>query len=130
MRTTPSPGVTEDRLRYDVERSGFRTMIGSPDTNESFVFVFFVFGVLDDNVPVTIFVKDIRVEDFEFADFAIAVETLLGETFVGIFRLRVFVKIFHVRVRGGRILRVSGGQEWDGQYKVKVHLLDIFAMIS
>src|ERR1700730_15788392 len=86
MRTTPSPGVTEDRLRYDVERSGFRTMIGSPDTNESFVFVFFVFGVLDDNVPVTIFVKDIRVEDFEFADFAIAVETLLGETFVGIFR--------------------------------------------
>jgi len=130
MWTTPRPGVTEDRLRDDVERSGFRTIIGSPDTNESFVFVFFVFGVLDDNVPVTIFVKDICVEEFEFADFTITVETLLGETFVGIFRLRVFVEIFHVRVRGGRILEVSDGQERDGQYKVKVHLLDVFAMIS
>jgi hypothetical protein len=130
MCTTPRPGVTEDGLRDDVERSGFRTMIGSPDTNESFVFVFFVFGVLDDNVPVTIFVKTIRVEEFEFADLAIAVEALLGETFVGIFRVRVFVEIFHVRMRGGRILKVSGGRERDGQYKVIVHLLDVFAMIS
>jgi hypothetical protein len=120
----------EDRLRDDVEGSRFRTMIGSPDTNESFVFVFFVFGVFDDNVPVTIFIEDIRIEEFEFADFPIAVETLLGETFVGIFRLRVFVEVFHVRVCGGRILKVSDGQERDGRYKVIVHLLDVFAMIS
>jgi len=111
-----------------VERSGFRTMIGSPDTNESFVFVILVFGVFDDNVPVTVLVKNIRVKELEFADFAITVETLLGETFVGVFRLRVFVEVFHVRVRGGRILTVSGRQ--DGQYKVKIHLLDIFAMVS
>jgi hypothetical protein len=127
MCTTPRPSVTEDRLRDDVERSGFRTMIGSPDTNESFVFVFFVFGVLDDNVPVTIFIEDIRIEEFEFA---IGGETLLGETFVGIFRVRVFVEVFHVRVCGGRILKVSDGRERDGRYKVIVHLLDVFAMIS
>ena len=117
----------EDRLRDDVEGSRFRTMIGSPDTNESFVFVFFVFGVLDDNVPVTIFIEDIRIEEFEFA---IGVETLLGETFVGIFRVRVFVEVFYVRVCGGRILKVSDGRERDGRYKVIVHLLDVFAMIS
>ena len=98
----------ESRLNDDVERSRFRTMI---ERNESFVFIFFVFGVFDDDVPVTIFVKDIRVEEFEFADFAIAVETLLDETFVGIFRLRVFVEVFDVRVRGGIILEVSGGRE-------------------
>ena len=71
-------------------------MVGSPDANESFVFVFFVFGVLDDDVPVAIFIKNICVEEFEFADIAIAVESLLDKTFVRIFRLRVFVEIFHV----------------------------------
>src|SRR5271170_817666 len=112
MGTTPRPGVTEDSLRNDVEGSGFRTMIGGPDTNESFVFVFLVFGVFDDNVPVTVFVKDICVEEFEFADFATTVETLLGETFVGVFCLRVFVQVFHVRVRRGRVLFKS--QWWTG----------------
>jgi hypothetical protein len=33
-------------------------------------------------------------------------------------------------VCGGRILKVSDGQERDGRYKVIVHLLDVFAMIS
>jgi hypothetical protein len=96
MRTTPSPGVAKDGLRNDMERSGFRTMIGSPDANESFIFVFFVFGVLDDNVPVAILIKDICVEEFEFADITIAVESLLDKTFVRVFRLRVFVEVLHV----------------------------------
>jgi len=128
MWTAPRPSVTEDSLRDDVERSWFGTMVGSPDTNESFVFVFLVFGVFDDNVPVAVLVKNIRVKEFKFADVAIAVETLLGETFVGVFGLRVFVKVFHVRVRGGGVLIVSG--RGDGQYKVKIHLLDIFAMVT
>jgi len=115
MRSAPRPGVAKDGLRDDVERSGFGTMIGSPDTDESFVFVLVVLGVLDDNVPITIFVKDVRVEEFVFADLAIAVETLLRETFVGVLRLRIFVEILHVRVRWSRVLRVSQRNGGIGQ---------------
>ena len=75
-------------------------MISSPNTNESFVFVFIVFGVFDYDIPVTIFVEAICVENFEFSDFTISIETFLCEFFVGIFGLRIFVEIFHVGMGG------------------------------
>ena len=72
--------------------------------------------------------RNVHVEEFEFTDVAVIVETLLSETFVGVFPLRVFVELFHIEVCRGRVLIVSGG--WDGKYKVKGHLLDIFAMVT
>jgi len=80
-------------------------MIGSPYANESFSLVFVVFGVFDENIPVTIFVETVCVEEFKFSSFAVAADCLLGETSVRVFTLRVFVKIFHVWVRWRRVLR-------------------------
>ena len=104
MRTTPRPSIAKDSLWNDMKRSGFRTLIGCPNTNESFAVVFIVFGVFDDDVPVTIFVETICVEDFEFSDFPISIETFLYESFVGVFDLRVFVEVFHVGMGGSRVL--------------------------
>jgi len=71
-------------------------MIGSPYANESFSLVFVVFGVFDEDIPVTIFVETVCVEELKLSSFAVAADCLLCETFVGVFTLRVFVKIFHV----------------------------------
>lgn len=87
MRTTPRPSIAEECLWDDVQGCRFRTVVRSPYTDESFSLVFVVFGVFDDNVPITVLVKDICVEQFEFADLSIAVEGLVQETFVWIFRL-------------------------------------------
>jgi len=104
MKTTPRPSIAKYGLRNDMKRSRFGTMVSSPDTNESFCFVFIVFGVFDDDIPITIFVETFCVEDFEFWDFTTASETLLCESPVGVFALRILVEIFHVRMSGSRIL--------------------------
>src|SRR5436190_3082502 len=66
MRATPRPGIAKDILWDDMNGSGIRSFIRGKNTNESFVFVFSVFGVFNHDIPITIFVEAICVKDFEF----------------------------------------------------------------
>ena len=84
-------------MRDDVEEYGFRTMIGSPDANEELVFVFIVFGIFDGSAPVMVLIENVT-------NFAIAVETFLGEMFVWVFHLGIFVEVFYIRVCGSEVL--------------------------
>lgn len=71
-------------------------MIGSPDSNESFEFVVIVLGVLDKDVPVSILVKNVRIEEFKLAGFSTEALIFLDESGVREFGLRIFVEEFHV----------------------------------
>jgi len=79
-----------------MERCRLWTEIGGPDSNEGFEFVVIVLGVLDEDVPVSILVKDACIEEFILAGFSTKVLIFLDELVVGEFGLRIFVEEFHV----------------------------------
>ena len=111
-----------------MQRSGFRTMIGSPDTDECFSFVIVVFGIFDDDVPITVFVEEISIEKLEFGNITVAMDTFVDELVVRIGALRVFIEHLHVGMSGGGILMLAGSG--IKKYEVIIKLLYIFSMIS
>jgi hypothetical protein len=129
----PGPSVPEEHLRQDVQVGRIGTSIVCCDTDRHGVRVLFVFGVLhgsayskahrdkrtylDKNIPVSVLVKDIGVDQFEFRDISTSVLVLLLDLLVRESTLRVLVQELHVRVCWGRI-------------EVPVHLLDVLSVIS
>jgi hypothetical protein len=105
--TAPGPSIPKDGLRDDMEGCGFRTVVGSPDSDECFCLIFVVFGVFDDDIPIAVVVEDFCVEDFEFRDVAVAVGAFADELVVGIRCLRVFIEHFHVGMSWSGILIIS-----------------------
>jgi hypothetical protein len=81
-----------------MQTSGVRTTIICGDANVDVVWTIFVLCVLDENVPVTVFIEDIGVKDLELDNLAAAMLVLADEIFVWISLLRVFVQELHVRV--------------------------------
>ena len=71
---------------------------------------------LDEDVPVSVLVKQLRVHELELGDISASVLVLLLELVVGVLSLGVFVQVLHVRVRRGRV-------------EVVVDLFDVFTVV-
>jgi len=102
--STPRPRITKYGLRDNVQGRWVGPTIRGPDANTDFRFVFVVFGVFDEDVPVAVVVEAVGVEKFEFADVSVAIDGFLDETFIRVFALWVFVQVFHVGMGGSGIL--------------------------
>src|ERR1700745_2236199 len=93
----------------------FGSAIVRGDTNED------VFGrglgILDDNIKITVFVEDAGIEQLEFGVLFRTAPTFLQQLSIGISALGIFIKEFHVGVRGRAV-------------EMEVILLHIFAVIS
>jgi hypothetical protein len=72
---------------------------------------------LDKHVPIFVLVKDVCVHDFKLADLSATMLVLDNELLVRIFRLRVLVEVFHVRVRRCRV-------------EVVIKLFNILSMVA
>ena len=76
-----------------------------------------LFGILHEDVEVTILGKYSGVQQFVFHVAAIAVSIRLDQIEIGICRLRIFVQVLHVRVRRRAV-------------EIKVVFLNVFAVVG
>lgn len=113
----PGPGVSEKHLRQDVQVGRIGSSVVSGDPDRDAVDVLFVLGILDKDVPVTILVKRVRVQELVLADLSTPVSGFLLELFVGEFVLGVLVQELHVRVGRRRV-------------EVVVELLDVLSVVG
>src|SRR6266478_277198 len=93
----------------------FESAIVCGDTNEDIFRG--SFGVLDDHIEISIFGEDASIEQLKFGILFRTAPVFLDQLSIGVSALRIFVKEFHVGVRGCAV-------------KVEVILLYIFAMVS
>src|SRR5579863_1778169 len=101
FRWPPTPGVTKPNGRKYVQRCSLRAAVPCSNLNED------VFGralsVLDEDVKITVVVKNAGVEKFIFGLLPRTASILCNQIVIGISALRIFVEILHVGVRGGTI---------------------------
>ena len=112
---SPRPRVAEPKRRQDPQASRFSPAV--VDGNADQYVVRALLRVFDENVEVTVILKDAGVEQFVFELLARALRVLLEQLCVRKFVLRVLVQILHVRVRWRAI-------------DVEVVLLHIFAVVA
>src|SRR6266478_724352 len=93
----------------------FESAIVCGDTNEDIFRG--SFGVLDDHIEISIFGEDASIEQLKFGILFRTAPVFLDQLSIGVSALRIFVKEFHVGVRGSAV-------------EMEVVLLHIFAMIS
>src|ERR1700741_1955455 len=74
-------------------------------------------GILDDDIKITVFVEDVRIKQLKFGVLFGTAPIFLQQLSIGISSLRIFVKEFHVGMRGRAV-------------EMEVILLHIFAVIS
>src|SRR6266567_5814605 len=93
----------------------FGSAIVRGDTNEN------VFrgslGILDDDIKITVFVEDTRIQQLKLRFFFRTAPIFFQQLSIGVSALRIFIKEFHVGVRGRAV-------------EMEVILLHIFAVIS
>ncbi len=111
----PGPGIPEPDGRQDVQLGRFRPAVLYGDSDQH---VFRSrFRVLDEYIKVAAFIEHAGVDQLELALVSPALAVLFDELLIGESRLRIFVQIPHVGVRGSGI-------------QVEVTLLAVLAVIS
>ena len=93
----PAPCIPEPDMWNDVQGSRLRTTIPGNNTEEQLVFIFLC--GFNEDVPISIVIKDARIDKLilpvSFAAFGVFSDEIL----VGELALRVLVEIFHVGMR-------------------------------
>ena len=111
----PGPLVAEPERRQNVQFGRFRTAIVNRDLNQN---VFRrTFGVLDEYVEVAILIEHARIDQLVLHFLPATAAAGLDEIGVGERRLRILVKVLHVRMRRSAV-------------EIEVVLLDILAVIA
>src|SRR4051794_33682615 len=95
---SPSPGVPEEDVGYNVEWCGVWTAIVCSDSEEQLVWVVCLLRGLDEDVKVSVIVEDAGVDNVVLVLESVALRVLFDKVFVGEFALGQLVEVFHIRV--------------------------------
>src|SRR5277367_1562223 len=111
----PAPGISKGQLRQQVQRRGGIAAIvrGNPHQH----IIDSRLSVFDEHVEISILIEYPGVEQFVFRGIDSVLSILGAELRIGISRLRILVKHFQVRMRGGCI-------------QVVVELFDVLTVIA
>src|SRR5258706_6688126 len=93
-----------------------RSSIECSDTNRNCVRVVFILCVLDEHVPIAVFIKGFGIKNFKFFHITASASALTHEFLVGEGALGILVEELHVRMGWGRI-------------EVVVELLAVFTVV-
>ena len=111
----PGPGIPEPDCGQEMQIRGFFSPIvdGDPDQD-----VFMRgFGIFDEDIEITLILKDTGVPQFKFRIVFAPSLVFLDESGIRKGGLRVLVEVFHVRMRGRRV-------------QIKIIFFDIFAVVA
>ncbi len=132
---TPSPGVSEPHMWYNVEWGWLWTAIPSSDSEKQLFGIIVLLCSLDKNVPVSIILEDSGIKYLVFSILLSASRIFLDKILVWELSLRVFVEKFHVRM-----LEQASNKRLKGRsfartnrwtiVKMKMGLLDTLAMVA
>lgn len=94
---------------------GLASAIADGDLDQHIVCV--GFGILNEDIEISIFIKDSRIEEFKFCFPFPAAVVLVNQLTIRIRNLRIFVEHLQVRMRGRHV-------------EVVIQFLDVFPVIS
>src|SRR5262245_12216881 len=93
----PRPGIAEPESRQQVQLRCLGPAIEHIDADEN---VFNAgLGIFDEDVEVTVIIKDASIDQFELSLTPATVAVLLDQQGIRKFSLRIFVEVFHVGMR-------------------------------